>query len=526
MNLHVLLEYLMPPLVGAFIGYMTNYIAIRMLFRPLKAWRVFGTRVPMTPGVIPARRQELAAKLGRTVGRHLMTPEDVGRALEKPVFQEDLRQVVGNKIDQFLDSEHGTVDSLLPPGRRTWLVNGLRLANDAVTEAVFEYLAGDDFAQRFHAALRHKSEEWLARDLGELVPPEKSADVQHRVQHRIRDLLQSDRAADAVKTGIDDKFEQACRSDKTLRELLPEDAPNLFHSLIDDEVPPMLAKLGGMLDDPEVRDRLTARLESVVREFLKSLSGFSGLLARFVDTDQLYTRIPEFLNQAEEEIADWLNEDRTQAQAADLLKERADAFLDQPLSSVLHKLPFEKLDGTKRFIQDETLRFLRSESAATLTMAALERGWNQVRRRPLRSLLNQVLPDDGVEETRKRFADALLAALQSETSRRAFRQILDERTSTWIFERRLGKPGERIPDDLRDQLPELVHQQLLDILRREFPSLMNTLNVERLVEENVNSLSIQEVEGLLLDIMRRHFAYINCFGGVLGFVIGCLNILW
>ena len=48
--------YFVPPLVGAFIGYLTNKIAIKMLFRPLKPWKIMGIRIPMTPGVIPSKR--------------------------------------------------------------------------------------------------------------------------------------------------------------------------------------------------------------------------------------------------------------------------------------------------------------------------------------------------------------------------------------------------------------------------------------------------------------------------------------
>ncbi|MCI5208839.1 MAG: DUF445 family protein, partial [Candidatus Electrothrix sp. ATG2] len=45
-----LLAYGGPPLLGALIGYLTNKVAIRMLFRPLNPWYILGKRVPMTPG--------------------------------------------------------------------------------------------------------------------------------------------------------------------------------------------------------------------------------------------------------------------------------------------------------------------------------------------------------------------------------------------------------------------------------------------------------------------------------------------
>jgi uncharacterized membrane protein YheB (UPF0754 family) len=64
-----------PPLAGAFIGFLTNVLAIRMLFRPLKAVRIFGIRLPFTPGILPRERHRLADSIGRMVERELLTPE-------------------------------------------------------------------------------------------------------------------------------------------------------------------------------------------------------------------------------------------------------------------------------------------------------------------------------------------------------------------------------------------------------------------------------------------------------------------
>ena len=48
-----------------------------MLFRPLHPWHIFGLRVPMTPGVIPAKRHQLAENMGEVVGDHLLTSKEI-----------------------------------------------------------------------------------------------------------------------------------------------------------------------------------------------------------------------------------------------------------------------------------------------------------------------------------------------------------------------------------------------------------------------------------------------------------------
>lgn len=46
------------PIVGGVIGYITNSLAIRMLFRPHYKKRMFGKRIPFTSGIIPKDCQD------------------------------------------------------------------------------------------------------------------------------------------------------------------------------------------------------------------------------------------------------------------------------------------------------------------------------------------------------------------------------------------------------------------------------------------------------------------------------------
>ena len=50
------ITYLVTPIVGGIIGYVTNDIAIKMLFRPHEAKYIFGHKIPFTPGIIPKEK--------------------------------------------------------------------------------------------------------------------------------------------------------------------------------------------------------------------------------------------------------------------------------------------------------------------------------------------------------------------------------------------------------------------------------------------------------------------------------------
>lgn len=121
-----ILPWVLPPLLGACIGYLTNSVAIRMLFRPLRERRVFGVRVPFTPGVIPRRRHELAESIGNMVARELLTSEVFTNRFTAPRFAFTLRRTIGRMLDDLSRSEAGSLHRRAPIGR------ALELARDAL----------------------------------------------------------------------------------------------------------------------------------------------------------------------------------------------------------------------------------------------------------------------------------------------------------------------------------------------------------------------------------------------------------
>ncbi len=66
-----------PPVLGAIIGYFTNDIAIKMLFRPYRAIYIAGRRVPFTPGLIPRNQERLAQNISKTIMGSLLTPQEL-----------------------------------------------------------------------------------------------------------------------------------------------------------------------------------------------------------------------------------------------------------------------------------------------------------------------------------------------------------------------------------------------------------------------------------------------------------------
>ena len=94
-------KYIAAPLIGALIGYCTNYIAVKMLFRPRHEKYIFGHKVPLTPGAIPKGKSRLAKSVGDVISNHLVTSEDI----ESKALDNEAENAVVTRVMNILKSD-------------------------------------------------------------------------------------------------------------------------------------------------------------------------------------------------------------------------------------------------------------------------------------------------------------------------------------------------------------------------------------------------------------------------------------
>ena len=170
-----ILFWILPPLVGAIIGYVTNALAIKMLFRPLTEKRLFGLRLPFTPGILPRERGKLAESIGRMVEQELLTPGVLRERLAKAEVRGNVEsamasytsQLLERPLSYWLEEERGD----FPPAELFSNFVSSEVFNSFLEETIKNWIFGastpnedaDNFAEKIKSRFR---------DLGSiLVPP-------------------------------------------------------------------------------------------------------------------------------------------------------------------------------------------------------------------------------------------------------------------------------------------------------------------------------------------------------------------
>ena len=97
---------ILKPLIGAVIGYVTNWIAVKMMFRPLKPIKIGKLTLPFTPGIIPKNKGRLAESIGNTISNNLLTNEDI----KKILLSDEVKSKIKAEINTYLktNSENET----------------------------------------------------------------------------------------------------------------------------------------------------------------------------------------------------------------------------------------------------------------------------------------------------------------------------------------------------------------------------------------------------------------------------------
>jgi uncharacterized membrane protein YheB (UPF0754 family) len=87
------------PVISALIGYVTNYIAVKMLFRPHNPTRFLFITFH---GLVPKRQKEIAASLGRMIERDLFSHKDIEAVLRSSNSAAEATAFMNEQVDAFV----------------------------------------------------------------------------------------------------------------------------------------------------------------------------------------------------------------------------------------------------------------------------------------------------------------------------------------------------------------------------------------------------------------------------------------
>ena len=134
------LPWVVFPLVGALIGWATNWLAVKMLFRP---HRPIGFGPLRFQGVVPRRQKDLAENIADTVQEELISPEDIAELVQKLATSDAIRAKLKQRIDTLIEDQLQSFGTIVSAFISDDMVDKIR---NRIEKEVFSFVEelGDD----------------------------------------------------------------------------------------------------------------------------------------------------------------------------------------------------------------------------------------------------------------------------------------------------------------------------------------------------------------------------------------------
>ncbi len=242
-----ILHYISGPLIGAVIGYFTNYIAVKMLFRPYREIKIGKFTLPFTPGIIPKRKNDLASAVGKAVGSSLLTEDDLSQMLLSQAVEDSITDICAAQMKSAMESERTieeTVTSFL--GKNSY--------------AESRMLLKDGISGKIMNCIREM-------EPGVLIAEEGKRAVMQKLEGTMFAMFLSDKLVESLASEIGSYAEN----------YILEKGPKFIESHVEDEISGMeeksLSEISGWLplNEAGLREKIRVIYRQCIRNFAGSV---------------------------------------------------------------------------------------------------------------------------------------------------------------------------------------------------------------------------------------------------------------
>lgn len=519
----------LPPVVGAVIGLFTNWLAIKMLFRPLAERRFLGLRVPFTPGILPRERQRMARSLGDTVATDLLDESTVAARLRSPSFKLAVREAVASSARSLFESSP----------------NGLGAGIDAsmiatIRSASIHALSGIGSSEAFSTGLlsgAHAAFD-MARPLqvAELVPPGTVKSVAAALSGEGT----ADRVSRSIADAVVDALGRSAEAGKTIASFVPADRlRDLAARSVVSAWPSFQSLVTGILADKAV---VRSMERSGARLIRRALDRFNAVQRFFIGLGQ-YDRViidnmPATIQDFTGAVRDLLAEESTRSAVVARVGDAVEAAVSKPLSG----FGFLSDPARNATARDDLAAILRG-AASTLDPELFDQLAGSLT--TAHTIGELIDANPGLAE---RLVPALTGWLAARLDANAstgghggagepdaappLRRVVAAFASAFIRSFMATAGAEPLSMTLSVDQAELealstsVADGLVELAARESSGILRSLDVRTLVVDKIDSLDMIEVERMILRVVDKELGAITAFGGILGAIIGIFQSLF
>lgn len=458
------------PIVAGIVGYITNKIAIKMLFRPYKPkWYTLGWQ-----GIIPKTRPKLAEKISETIGQKLLAHDDFLYALENNNIKGKIHSIIADKLKGMQSKDFYAIIRLLNIEDK--IIDNRHVINGILNNATL-FIVDTLLSKQFNV---------------------------NNFNEPVYKFIKNINIDKIINEQLEKTVNSIFFSNKTLRETLPNNILQKKDDFIQYLTIVIMANIGRLGKNDMIKTVLVQKIINLKEKMISSTSGMDFLKAGFINLFLDDEKIKQIIDNELPHIADDLSTNpNIYKNIYKSIEEEIDNLLAKTADDVVIKLGFNNSKDVALLIKNHLITNTNVlDKLPSLIMDALY----QYRNLKIKDILKLFNID-----IRKFIQIDVLNILNAEEYKTIKSQMINKLVAF------IGLHYNKIAHIITDLTVKLIKSNLKYAL--------NAINIEKIVKDKINALPLPDVENILFSFMKEHFKWINILGFFIGLIIGFAQAL-
>ncbi|UBK71301.1 DUF445 family protein [Clostridium perfringens] len=490
--------YIIGALIGAVIGYITNWLAIKMLFRPREAKYIFGMKLPFTPGLIPKEKSRIANKVGETVGTHLLNSDSLSKALKDDKIKAKFNEVAKEKINQVINSNSTLEESLKNTlGENYYALKGNMINN--ITKTILESIQEEEFKNKVKFYIVDSIKERLNKE------PEKIIDFinSNKFREVIINTLGEEKTRDIIGKAILKEVKTLGKEDLIIEEVIPENIKPYIEEYVKSQKDTLVDIIKNLLRDDEV----SHKIKSAINDNIPSI------VSMFLSGDVIYGKLVSLVDKS-------LSEEENKEYICDAALAFVHESMKKKVSDVINNVGEEKLEVISDALGDKISKKLNTEENIDSIISKLN---------------CKISSFNSYEEIIKvlfnNYENILIDNIDSMISQIINNNQLSGGISK-IIEKLFDKFSQNSLNDicynkqnLENSIMSILDNLYNDFVENKSAKVLEIVDISSIVEEQINAFEVDYAEEIIIGIANKELKAITWLGALLGGILGILSPL-
>ncbi len=500
-------------------GYAGAWLAVRMLFRPRRPFKIFGLTV-FPQGMIPRHRDRLANAIGKAVGEELVSQDTIIKQLTGNDFlRSKIQNVVDTYANEILAEDYPSLIEALPGNIREPILDAVSGLQFKLADHIKSVLKSTESLETIKGFVERRVDDVLGKRVSEILDDKTYARIAAFLDERIRNAVKAKSFETNIRDFIGRRLDELINSETPLGNMFTDDAVALLKEKANEQIEPAIRQLADLAATEKTRNQIGTLIKHEVHDYYENLSFFKKI---FVSRETLLDEVDDLVNESlPKRIEETLNGTFFAEEARSFIGSSIDNALAKPLPVVIGAVAPGQLVRLKEQVVKSVLNLLQSEETTSGITIYLKQTLEKLRPHSIDAILQMIHPESE-EKLKSLLSNGLLEILAREETSNIINEILAKQIDL-LLSKPIGKLGDHISETKLRQASMSLTDSIIAAVNAKLPDAVAEFDVAGLVREKIQTYPPEKLESLVMSVAKEHLRTIELFGALFGFFIGVLQ---